>query len=246
MNNAHLQKNINQVSDINEAPIDGIAYGRKNASWVSVPEEAPIDGKIYNRKDGNWIETFADAPVDGTIYARKDNTWENVPEEAPADGNTYGRKDNVWVIIAGGGIPDAPADDQTYARRNNAWVKATTIGVGGTETKIAGQVPPLFSNIFTWMVGLNTEPISLNVDLLAYRDGNLDQAGRFILEGSFWRGGGNVRSDYISRSMENISSSQNLRLVSSGADTVFLQLRTIGATLNYRAIVTVNPWGAFI
>lgn len=225
MNNAYLQKTINQVSDV---------------------QEAPEDGKTYGRKDGAWVPATEEAPEDGTVYGRKDATWVSVIEEAPADGNTYGRKDNGWVIVAGGGIPDAPADGQVYARRDNTWVKATTIGIGGVETKISGQATPINNNIFTWMLAVDTEPVSLNVDLLAYRDGDLDQAGRFILEGSFWRGGGNVRSDYVSRTMENIASSQNLRLVSSGADTILLQLRTIGVTINYRAIVTVNPWEAFV
>jgi hypothetical protein len=142
-------------------------------------------------------------------------------------------------------VQEAPFDGSTYSRRDGTWVSSSTIGNGGTETKIYGTVTPPFENIFSWDVDEETEPTSIYVDLLAYDPNSKNNAGRFILEGSFWKGSSNVRASSVRRRMENIPSSQNLILITSGANTVNLQFRTNVVTLNYRAVITFNPWEAF-
>lgn len=142
-------------------------------------------------------------------------------------------------------VREAPDDSNTYSRQNGMWVPSSSYGINGEELKLSGVAIPVNNDIYSWTVSENTKPVSIKVDLVISRDGNPDQGGKIILEGSFWRGGGNVRSSSTRRSMENVSGSQNLRLVSSGAETVILQLRTTTSTLLYRALVIINPWEAF-
>ena len=69
-----LQIEIDAIVDggsINEAPADGLIYGRKDKSWVEVSgagggggdgiEEAPETGKPYARKNKSWVESVESA-----------------------------------------------------------------------------------------------------------------------------------------------------------------------------------------
>jgi len=66
---------------VEEAPEDGVVYGRQDAAWVPVTEEAPADGNRYVRKDEAWFilpETVS-APVttvtnDYSVVAADDYT----------------------------------------------------------------------------------------------------------------------------------------------------------------------------
>jgi hypothetical protein len=114
---------------IEEAPIDGIQYGRIDATWTPTIPEAPIDGSTYARRNALWeiVPTgFVDAPIDGQIYGRQDAGWQLIPpsiEEAPIDGTAYSRQDAGW--IASTAFIDAPIDGTPYSRQDASWVPST-------------------------------------------------------------------------------------------------------------------------
>lgn len=68
---------------LEDAPIDGLTYGRNSGSWVEVVsgsstsgsgvEEAPIDGKQYGRQDGAWTEIISGSGG-GTSGSNTDGT----------------------------------------------------------------------------------------------------------------------------------------------------------------------------
>lgn len=54
---------------VEEAPLDGVQYGRQNGEWTEIEgggggiPEAPIDGKTYGRKDASWAEVTSSSSV---------------------------------------------------------------------------------------------------------------------------------------------------------------------------------------
>jgi hypothetical protein len=119
----------------------GKAYG--------IPDDAPVDGLTYGRKDAAWSEVgggIADAPSDGTPYERQDATW--VPAgatgfpDAPSDGTPYERQDATWVPAGQTGFADAPADGTTYGRNNAAWTAVLSATDPIPYTVPVGDIAP--------------------------------------------------------------------------------------------------------
>ena len=119
---------------VNEAPDDGVLYGRQSKTWQPVPdpgvEEAPIDNKEYVRVNQSWKEI----PEDQT----------GVPE-APINTKTFARKDASWVEISStGGITYKGTRDLTLAApaavAGDFYVNTATAGVvAASWTGIAGD-----------------------------------------------------------------------------------------------------------
>lgn len=87
---------------IEEAPIDGNAYGRKNSGWTIISgsagmSEAPLDGLQYGRQSGSWTQISGTGGVGATAYSaltdvRISGTMTN--------GNTP-----VWIAASGAWYP---------------------------------------------------------------------------------------------------------------------------------------------
>lgn len=82
-------------------------------------EDAPADGMTYGRKDNEWIIVGSAGVVNwgdigGTINNQTD-LWSILGtklEDAPQDGVTYGRKDGEWITITGTVGPPGPEGPQ--------------------------------------------------------------------------------------------------------------------------------------
>ena len=117
---------------VEEAPQDGVLYGRQDLQWIQVPDpgisDAPIDNKEYVRLNGNWTEL----PADQT----------GVPE-APIDGNKYARSDASWVVVEpeGGIIYRGRADFTGTAPANpkNGDLYMNDVSGTGAWTGFAGE-----------------------------------------------------------------------------------------------------------
>jgi len=83
-----------------DAPANGIFYGRVNDTWMPVPSEAEQDGTKYVRQNGAWVPASAgisEAPADGQSYARYMNQW----AAFNTDTYTRGETNDTFVNVAG-------------------------------------------------------------------------------------------------------------------------------------------------
>ena len=128
---------VDEDGAVEEAPDDGVQYGRQSKAWTPTLPEAPNDGKEYARKNEAWAETagFPEAPVDNKLYGRENAGWSEVPppgiSDAPIDNKEYVRVNGDWSEIPADqtGVPEAPIGTGfTYGRKNAAWVTISEAG----------------------------------------------------------------------------------------------------------------------
>jgi hypothetical protein len=59
--------------------VNGLTYVYINTQWVVKDQDAPNNGLTYGRKNKQWQQVndqaYADAPVDGVAYVRRNNAW---------------------------------------------------------------------------------------------------------------------------------------------------------------------------
>jgi hypothetical protein len=126
-----LQVEIDAIVDggsIDEAPANGLIYGRKDKSWVEVSEaggagieEAPEDGSPYARKDKSWVKSVeADHTHDIDDVDGLDDALTDLAEKITAVtsdivfGGTYDLANGVVLrsnkefLIEGQPLPPAP------------------------------------------------------------------------------------------------------------------------------------------
>lgn len=73
------------------AIVNGLTYVYVNTQWVVKDQDAPANGLTYGRKDKQWQQVndqaWPDAPADGKNYARRNNAWTDT--FLPATTNAY-------------------------------------------------------------------------------------------------------------------------------------------------------------
>ena len=150
------------VIPVQEAPEDGLQYGRQNGVWSPITATTVgiadvTAGGQYVRVTGAWqplilpATGIPEAPASGGPYARQSSSWLQLGVlatalDAPSGSSTvlYGRVNGTWSAVPAAGIPDAPSGGP-YCRIPGAWtpVPAST-GItdapsGGPYARTAGS-----------------------------------------------------------------------------------------------------------
>jgi hypothetical protein len=148
-----------RVSNIQEAPIDGGAYGRQNGFWLEVlattggnlggplvlaTDPATDLEAVTKRYVDARVSAIPEAPTDGAFYGRASGAWGRVLGLAggrmagdlmlasdPLDASQAATKRYVDAQFSGGGLPDAPVDGVLYGRQDAAWAPVPPPGTGG-------------------------------------------------------------------------------------------------------------------
>lgn len=118
---------------IDEAPLDGLLYGRKNAAWHEVPKLTTLT--YYRGAFANDATLKAEHPTDVSgafaVVLATQTVW--IWDGAWTDTGT---------TTTNAGITDAPSDGKTYGRKNAAWVENQG-GIGSQTEVIHNQISGL-------------------------------------------------------------------------------------------------------
>jgi len=126
---------LGQLATVDDAPIDGLSYGRKNGAWSQVVDSTHTH--TVSNITGLGPLATSDAPTNGLSYGRNNGAWSQVADAF----HTHDASDTVTGEFDPGLLGTGTADTDTFLSGggggSQSWRQVLTNDVGGLSDWMA-------------------------------------------------------------------------------------------------------------